>query len=80
MSKLKKQELEKIRESIKAINSLQMQIGGIEAQKHELLHSITKAAEEFRKIQEELEAEYGKVDIDITTGEIKEQDEPTKED
>ena len=36
--KIEKQELESLQEKVNKINSLQVQIGGLEAQKHELLH------------------------------------------
>lgn len=80
MSKIEEQELKSLQDGINAINGLQMQIGGIESQKHELLHAITKASEDFKKLQKALEEKYGKVDVDISTGEIKEKDESSKED
>jgi|TARA_R110000782_G_scaffold178134_1_gene269007 uncharacterized protein YggE len=80
MSKLEEKELENLRSSINAINSLQLQIGGLEAQKHEVLHAITDASDNFKKLQESLEVKYGKVDIDISTGKITEKDELSKED
>lgn len=80
MNKLEDKELEELREHIHKINNLQLQIGGMEAQKHELLHAITEASKAFKLKQSELEDKYGKVDIDISTGEIKDQDESIKED
>ena len=80
MSKLEDNELKVLRESIEAINSLQMKIGGLESQKHDLLHEISISAESFKKLQSTLEEKYGNVSIDITTGEIKEKDGDSKED
>ena len=80
MSKLEDNELKGLRESIEAINSLQMKIGGLESQKHELLHEISASVESFKSLQSDLEKKYGKVNIDITTGEIKEEDGDSKED
>jgi len=80
MNKLEKNELEELQAGIHKINNLQLQIGGLEAQKHELLHAITEASKEFQSKQSELQDKYGKVDIDISTGEIKERDESIKED
>ena len=80
MSKIEEQELKSLQDGINAINGLQMQIGGIESQKHELLHAITQASKDFKQLQKALEDKYGKVDVDISTGEIKEKDEPSKED
>lgn len=79
MNKLEEQELKTLQDAINKVNSLQLQIGGIEAQKHELLHSITAATQELQKVQNELEEKYGSVSVDISTGEIKE-NEPSKED
>jgi len=80
MKKLEKTELEGLQSIIQKINHLQMQIGSIEAQKHELLHAITDTSTEFQVKQSLLKKKYGKVDIDITTGEIKEQNELIKKD
>ena len=79
MSKLKEDELKSLQDAIAKVNNIQMQIGGLEAQKHELLHSINKASEELAVVQKELEGEYGQVSINVQTGEIT-SDEPSKED
>lgn len=79
MSKLKEDELKGLQEAIAKVNNIQMQIGGLEAQKHELLHSINKASEELSVVQKELEEKYGQVSINVQTGEIT-SDEPSKED
>jgi len=79
MSKLKEDELKGLQEAIAKVNNIQMQIGGLEAQKHELLHSINKASEELSVVQKELEGKYGQVSINVQTGEIT-SDEPSKED
>ena len=79
MSKLKEDELKSLQDAIAKVNNIQMQIGGLEAQKHELLHSINKASEELSVVQKELEGEYGQVSINVQTGEIT-SDEPSKED
>jgi flagellar motility protein MotE (MotC chaperone) len=80
MSKLEDNELKELRENIEAINGLQMKIGGLESQKHETLHEIANLMESFKAVQSTLEEKYGKVNIDITTGEIKEEDGDSKED
>ena len=80
MSKLEDNELKVLRESIEAINSLQMKIGGLESQKHDLLNDISISTESFKKLQSTLEEKYGNVSIDITTGEIKEENGDSKED
>ena len=63
-------ELTKLTEKVTAINKLQMQLGGIEAHKHELLHVISGVNQELQGIQKELEEKYGNVSIDLATGEM----------
>ena len=79
MNKLEEQELKTLQDAINKVNSIQIQIGGLEAQKHDLLHAITAETQELQKVQNELEEKYGSVSVDIATGEIKE-NEPSKED
>ena len=55
MSKIEEQELKGLQDGINAINGLQMQIGGLESQKHELLHAITSASENFQQLQKALQ-------------------------
>jgi hypothetical protein len=76
--KIEEQELANLKEKVSNINSLQMQIGGLEAQKHELLHGISLATTEFQNVQKELQDKYGKVSINISTGEISEDEFGTK--
>ena len=47
---------------------MQMQIGGIEAHKHELLHSIALKTTSLKDMQKTLEEIYGAVNIDLNTG------------
>ena len=72
MKKLEEQELKNLQDSINKINSLQLQIGALEAQKYEMLKMTIDANSELKDLQSELEKKYGSVSIDISTGEIKE--------
>ena len=47
-----------------------MQIGGLEGHKSNLLDQLKAVVAELTATQTELEAEYGPVNIDLTTGEI----------
>ena len=78
-NKVEEKELESLKEKVSSVNNLQLQIGGVEAQKHELLHGISAATLELAKFQKELEEKYGQVSVNISTGEIVE-NEPSKED
>lgn len=66
--KLTGAELTSIRTAIKEVNDIQMQIGGVEAHKHELLHSIVIKTSELKEIQKTLEGTYGNVTINLETG------------
>ena len=70
-----KEELQKLQESVNKINNLQMQIGGLEAQKHETLHELSGATQALQSIQKELEDVYGKVSVNLQTGEITDPEE-----
>jgi hypothetical protein len=72
MKKLEEQELKNLQNSINKINSLQLQIGALESQKHEILKMTIDANSELKDLQGGLEKKYGPVSIDISTGEIKE--------
>jgi hypothetical protein len=77
--KVEDQELASLKEKVSLINNLQLQIGGLEASKHELLHNISAASTDLAVFQKELEEKYGQVSVSIATGEIVE-NEPSKED
>ena len=67
-NKIEEKELEKLsnQQSIKA--SLLSDVGAIEAQKHELLHTFAEAVRESRKFNDELEDKYGKITVNLEDG------------
>ena len=71
MAKLKKDELENLRSGVDKVNKLQIQIGGLELQKHDLLHAAMSAVKKLNSIQEDLKEIYGEITVNIETGEIK---------
>jgi hypothetical protein len=71
MAKIKKAELTELQTAVTKVNELQLQIGGVEVQKHELLHMMGAMRVQLEKIQKGLQDEYGDVQVDIKTGEIK---------
>jgi len=79
MAKLKKQELEDLRTKVDKVNKLQIQIGGLELQKHDLLHATMAAVSDLESVQKNLKEIYGEITVNIDTGEIKE-DATDKED
>ena len=78
MKKVKETEIEKVtaeeltalNEKINAMNKLQIQIGGLEAHKHDMLTALSTLNIEMQGLQKGLEAKYGSVNIDLATGEI----------
>ena len=70
--KLSEVELKELQEVIGKINEVQMQIGGLELQKQELILLGGQAKLALGETQKKLEETYDQVSIDIQNGEIKE--------
>jgi hypothetical protein len=70
--KITEEQLKSLQEKVGNIQNLQAQIGGIEMQKHMVLHQVAAAQEDLQKLQVELEDEYGKVSINIQDGSYEE--------
>jgi hypothetical protein len=79
MAKIKKEELENLQALVQKVNELQLQIGGVEVQKHEFLHMMGALRSQLDTLQSKLQEDYGDVKVDIKTGEIQ-PNEPSKED
>jgi len=72
MAKITEEQLKKVVEQNKELEDTVLEIGILESKKHALLHKVAdvnKVLEEFKK---ELEEEYGKISIDLKTGEYTE--------
>jgi hypothetical protein len=77
MAKITDEQLKQLQEQVNTINQNQLKIGSLETQKHTLIHNGVELQNQLRGIQDELEKEYGKVSVNISTGEyeeIKEED------
>ena len=70
VEKVTAEELTALNEKINAMNKVQIQVGGIEAHKFDMLNALSVLNKEMQEIQKELEAKYGSVNIDLATGEI----------
>ena len=68
--KITDEQLEKVQKLINSINRGQIEIGAMELQKHENMHGITLLRKDLQETQEELEKQYGTIDIDIKNGNI----------
>ena len=69
--KIKDEELKEIQQVISMTNHVKMEIGNTEARKHALLHELDGVNQRLQGIQKKLEEAYGRIDLDINTGEIK---------
>ena len=72
MAKIKQEELEKVTSIKNELDSLVSKIGVLETQKHATLHKVAEVNEELDKEKKSLEAAYGKISIDLETGEYTE--------
>jgi len=72
MAKIKKEQLKKIVKQNTELEDVVMQVGILESQKHSLLHKIAEVNKVLEEYKAELEEEYGKISIDLKTGEYTE--------
>lgn len=79
MEKITEEQLTKLQELVGTINNAQAQLGGIEMQKHQLLHQVSEVQGKMQEFQAELENEYGKVSINIQDGTVTKDEEETVE-
>ena len=68
--KVTSSQLEKIQKTVSNINRAQMEMGRLETQKHNLLHQVAGLQDELKLIQDELEKDYGTVNVNIEDGTI----------
>jgi len=79
MSKISKEQLEKLQESQKKYAAIKHDLGQLEVQKHGLLHLWASVQEEDTKFKQELEQEYGKININLEDGSYEEIKEDKQE-
>jgi allophanate hydrolase subunit 1 len=79
VKKITAEELEKLQGFVQGMNQVQLNIGGLEAQKMELLNQVAKIKEMLNEFQADLEKSYGKVSVSLVDGTISE-DADNKED
>jgi len=77
--KVKEEQLTKIKDQQEKLNELIHNIGLLESQKHGLLHEIAKVNVDIEEYKQELEKEYGAININLEDGtytEIEEEEVP----
>ena len=72
MSKITEEQLEKIVKQNKELEEVVIEIGVLESRKHALLHRVSDVNKVLEDYKQELEQEYGKISIDLSTGEYTE--------
>tara|TARA_R100000951_G_scaffold91360_1_gene79717 strand:+ start:369 stop:602 length:234 start_codon:yes stop_codon:yes gene_type:complete len=72
MAKIKQEELEAVTSIKKELDKVISEIGILETQKHALLHKVAEVNESLAKEKKTLEEAYGKISIDLETGEYTE--------
>ena len=70
VKKISEEQLKELQGHVNKINQAQLQLGGLESQKHSLLHAVVNMQTELTEFQNKLEEEYGKVSINIQDGTI----------
>jgi len=79
--KVTDQELEELQKQEKQKNQLAHDLGALESRKHKLLHLLDEIIEHQETTFESIEENYGKININLETGEyteIKEEDNKTE--
>lgn len=68
--KITQEELQEVNQYATAINQMQMQIGGVEMQKADLMTEMAKLRAGMQEVQNALMATYGDVTINLADGTI----------
>jgi len=72
MAKITEEQLEKIKEQNQKLENVVIEIGVLESRKHGLLHQVAELNKVLEEYKSELEEEYGKISVDLATGEYTE--------
>ena len=66
--KIREEQLQKVQAQVKVRGQLISDIGAVEAQKHDLLHALNNVMQKTKETADELEKEYGKININLEDG------------
>ena len=66
--KITEEQLQKVQAQVKVRGQLVADIGAAAAQKHELLHALNNVMQKTKETADELEEEYGKININLEDG------------
>ena len=79
VKQITKEQLEKIVAQQRDLQTLLTNIGVLESQKHGFLHQLGETNKAIEDFKEELEAQYGAVNINLEDGSYTEMEKPVKE-
>ena len=68
--KISDKHLEQLQKLVNSVNTMQFNIGKIEAQKHTVLHNLSMSQDRIGLFQDTLQKEYGTYDVNIDDGTI----------
>ena len=66
--KITEEQLTKIQDQQKELNGILHEIGLLESQKHGLLHKIAEVNQDVETLKNELENQYGAININVEDG------------
>jgi len=72
MKKIKEEELQKIKGQQEKLDALVKEIGVLTTQQHALCHEVGILNQTIQSTKQELEKDYGSINIDLSTGEYTE--------
>jgi len=75
--KITDEQLKKLQTTVSTINQVQVEIGRIETQKHNIIHNLAISQKTLIELQDEFKKDYGTFDININDGFINYNDEQT---
>jgi len=78
--KISDEHLKELQQLVNGINSIQFNVGKIEAQKHEYLHQLTVVQQKIQQMQDTLQKEYGTFDVNVNDGKINWPEDKKEED
>ena len=70
LEKISEKHLEQLQKLVNSVNTMQFNIGKIEAQKHTVLHNLSMTQDRIGLFQDTLQKEYGTFDVNIEDGTI----------
>jgi len=75
VSALDAKDLDMLKQYVEALNKITAEVGSMEVKKGQLLGNHGELSKEFQTFSEGIQFKYGKIQIDIQTGEYKTEEE-----